>query len=47
MIRGFTLAVLLALDLAAGSDPGDDLPPALAGLHQWAVRIWLKITSRY
>lgn len=37
MIRGFTLAVLLALDLAAGSDPGDDLPPALAGLHQRAV----------
>ena len=37
MICGFTLAVLLALGLAAGSDPGDDLPPALAGLHQRAV----------
>ena len=37
MIRRFALAVLLALGLAGCSDPGDDIPPALVGLHQRAV----------
>lgn len=37
MIRGSTLAGLLALGVAGGSDPGDDLPPALAERHQRAV----------
>ena len=36
MIRGFTLAGLLALGLPGGSDPDDVIPPALAGLHQRA-----------
>jgi TPR repeat protein len=35
--RRLAVLLLLGLSLAACTDPGDDIPPALAGLHQRAA----------